>query len=122
MQTLKTFLFIVIAATATSFAQAQQFNAKGDGPFVAFKNFKVLGKCEMCKHRIENSIKNLPGIGSSNWDLSSQTWMVIDGWSKVKPKTIEKPVSAAGHDIASMNSTSDAYNRLPECCRYQGKS
>jgi len=49
MQTLKTFLFIAIAVITTSFAQAQQFNPKLDGPFATSKTFKVNGTCEMCK-------------------------------------------------------------------------
>jgi mercuric ion binding protein len=122
MQTLKTFLFIAIAVSLTSFAKAQQFNPKLDGPFAITKSFKVNGTCEMCKHRIESSINNLPGIWSSNWDVSSKTLMVSYDRSKVKSATIEKLVNAQGHDIDSMNAASDVYNRLPECCHYQRKS
>jgi copper chaperone CopZ len=122
MQTLKTFLFIAIAVTLTSFAQAQQFNYKLDGPFVTTKTFKVNGTCEMCKHRIESSVKSLSGIWSSNWDVSSKTLMVTYDKTKITPRTIEKLVSAEGHDIDSMIASSDVYNRLPECCHYQRKS
>jgi copper chaperone CopZ len=122
MQTIKTFLFIAIAVTVTSFAQAQQFNAKRDGPFATSKTFHVEGTCEMCKHRIESSIKNLPGIWSYYWDVSSKTLMVTYDRSKVNPETIEKLVSAQGHDIDSTIASADLYNRLPACCHYQRKS
>jgi copper chaperone CopZ len=122
MQPIKTFLFIAIAVTVASFAQAQQFNAKRDGPFATSKTFKVQGTCAMCKHRIESSIKNLPGIWSSYWDVSSKTLMVTYDRSKVKPETIEKMVSAQGHDIDSMITSTNVYNRLPDCCHYQRKS
>jgi len=122
MQTLKTFLFIAIAVIATSFAQAQQFNPKLDGPFATSKTFKVKGTCEMCKHRIESSVKKLPGIWSSYWDVSSKTLMVTYDRSKVKPAMIEKLVSSEGHDIDSMNASVEVYNSLPECCHYQRKS
>ncbi|MEJ0081516.1 MAG: heavy-metal-associated domain-containing protein [Puia sp.] len=122
MQTLKTFLFIAIAVSVTSFVHAQQFNSKIDGPFANTKSFTVKGTCEMCKHRIESSIKNIPGIWSSNWDLSSKTLMVTYDRSKVKPATIEMLVSGQGHDIDSMNASVDVYNKLPECCHYQRKS
>ena len=63
MQTLKRFLFIAIAVTISSFVHAQQVNSKLDGLFgTTFKTFKVNGTCEMCKYRIENSVKTLPGI------------------------------------------------------------
>jgi periplasmic mercuric ion binding protein len=122
MQTLKTFLFIAIAVTATSFAHAQQFNYKLDGPFRAMKTFKVQGTCEMCKHRIESSINHLPGIWSADWDVSSKTLQVSYDRSKVKPSSIEKLVSEQGHDINSMSASADVYYKLPECCHYPGKS
>jgi mercuric ion binding protein len=122
MQTLKTFLFIAIAVTFTSMAQAQQFNSKRDGPFATSKTFKVNGTCEMCKHRIESSINKLPGIWSSYWDVSSKTLMVTYDRSKVSPSMIEKLVCAEGHDINSITALANVYNKLPECCHYQRKS
>lgn len=71
MQKFKSLFLIAIAVTITSFAHAKQFNAKGDDPFSISKTFKVNGSCEMCKHRIEGSVKILPGIWSSYWDVSS---------------------------------------------------
>ncbi len=105
-----------IAVTLTSFAHAQQFNYKLDGPFKTSKTFKVQGTCEMCKHRIESAINNLPGVWSSNWDVSSKTLMVTYDRSKVKPAIIEKLVSGQGHDIDSMDAATDVYSKLPDCC------
>jgi mercuric ion binding protein len=122
MQTLKTLLFIAIAVTVTSFSHAQQFNPKLDGPFVTSKTFKVQGTCEMCKHRVESSIKGLPGIWSSYWDVSSKTLQVTYDRSKVNPDMIEKLVSAQGHDINSVYASVEVYNKLPDCCHYQRKS
>jgi len=122
MQTLKTFLFIAIVVTATPFAHAQQFNYKLDGPFKTSKTFKVQGTCEMCKHRIESSLSGIPGIWSSYWDVSSKTLIVTYDRSKVKPVTIEKLVSAQGHDIDSLTASPMVYNQLPDCCKYPRKS
>jgi periplasmic mercuric ion binding protein len=122
MQPLKTFLFIAIAVSATTFAKAQQFNYKLDGPFRTSKTFKVQETCEMCKYRIESPIKNLSGIWSSNWDVSSKTLMVIYDRSKINAAMIEKLVSAQGHDIEYMNASVEIYNTLPECCHYLRKS
>jgi hypothetical protein len=63
MQTLKTFLVIAIAMSLITFANAQQFNQKLDGPFAITKSFKVNGTCEMCKHRIELPLTIYPGSG-----------------------------------------------------------
>lgn len=115
-------MFIAIAVTLTSFAQAQQYNSKRDGPFAMSKTFKVQGTCEMCKHRIESSIKSLPGIWSSYWDVSSKILQITYDRSKVNLVEVEKLVSAQGHDIDSRTASSDVYNKLPECCHYQRKS
>ena len=122
MQTLKTSLFIAFAMTITSFAHAQQFNSKQDGPFKTSRTFQVQGTCEMCKHRIESSINNLPGIWNSYWDISSKTLMVSYDRSKIKPAMIEKLVSEKGHDIDSKHASVEVYNQLPECCHYRNKS
>jgi mercuric ion binding protein len=122
MQTLKTFLFIAIAVIVTSFAHAQQFNPKLDAPFATSKTFKVNGTCEMCKSRIESPLKNLPGIWSSYWDVSSKILTVTYDRSRVTPAMIENLVIAEGHDIDSMNASAEVYNKLPECCHYQRKS
>jgi copper chaperone CopZ len=122
MQTLKAFLFIAIAITTTTFAKAQQFNYKLDGPFKTSKTYKVQGTCEMCKHRIENSVQSLPGMWSTYWDLSSKTLQVTYDRTKVNPAMIEKLVSAKGHDINSIGASAIVYNQLPECCQYKTKS
>ena len=122
MQTLKTFLFIAIAVSLTSFAHAQQFNQKLDGPFTVTKTFKVNGTCEMCKHRIESSVNHLPGVWNSNWEVYSKILTVTYDKSKVNLSTIEKLVSGQGHDIGSISTSADVYNKLPECCHYQRKS
>jgi len=122
MQTFKSLFLIAIAVTITSFAHAQQYNSKRDGPFTVSKTFKVNGTCEMCKHRIEGSINSLPGIWYSYWDVSSKTLLLTYDRTKITPAIIEKLVSAEGYDINSIMATSDTYNRLPECCHYQRKS
>jgi len=122
MQTFKSLFLIAIAVTITSFVHAQQFNSKRDGPFATSKNFKVQGTCEMCKYRIESSLKNQPGIWSSYWDVSSKTLIVTYDRSKIKPAMIEKLVSAEGHDINSVKASTEIYYKLPDCCHYQRKS
>jgi hypothetical protein len=71
MKTIKPLFVIAFAILITSAAKAQHFNYKLDGPFATAKTFKVNGVCVMCDHRIENAVKNLQGIWSSYWDISS---------------------------------------------------
>lgn len=62
MKAIKAVYVIAFALITASVANAQNYNYKLDGPFTATRTFKVNGVCEMCKHRIESAIKNLPGV------------------------------------------------------------
>jgi len=118
MKTIKILFVIAIALTITSFAKAQNYNYKLDGPFAVTKTFKVNGVCEMCKHRIENAIKNLPGMWLANWDVNSKTLLVKYDGLKIKPDKIQQLIADAGHDTEKFKATKFDYALLPDCCRY----
>jgi Cu(I)/Ag(I) efflux system membrane fusion protein len=122
MKAIKALFVFAIAITFTSFASAQTNNYKLDGPFVAIKTFKVNGTCEMCKHRIENSIESLPGVWSANWDVDSKTVVVKYDRSKTNADKIELVAANAGHDTDKYMASEEVFNKLPECCHYQRKS
>ncbi len=122
MKTIKSLLVIAIALTCASFAKAQNYNYKLDGPFTATKTFKVNGVCEMCKHRIENAVNRLPGVWSSYWDVNAKTLQVRYDRVKVDLDRIRQLVAAAGHDTEGFKASDEAYAKLPECCHYQRKS
>lgn len=118
MKTIKSLFVVVFAMALMPPAKAQQFNNKLDGPFRVTKTFKVNGVCEMCKERIETSIKNLPGVWSANWNMSTKTLQVSYDKLKVDPAGIEKIVASAGHDIENKKATEEVYMKLPDCCHY----
>jgi len=122
MKTVKSLFVIAIALTITSFAKAQNYNYKFDGPFTATKTFKVNGVCEMCKARIESVVNKLPGVWSSWWDINSKTLQVKYNRVKVDPDRIKQLVAAAGHDTEQIKASDEAYAKLPDCCHYQRKS
>jgi len=119
MKTFKALLVIAFAVTITSVASAQSYNYKLDGPFTATKTFTVNGACEMCKHRIESTINKMPGVWSSNWDITSKTLLVKYDRVKVDPDTIKQLLAAAGHDTEKTKASDEAYAKLPDCCHYQ---
>ncbi|WP_431217138.1 heavy-metal-associated domain-containing protein [Puia sp. P3] len=122
MKTIKAFLAIAIAITSVSFANAQSYNTKLDGPFTSNKTLKVSGVCDMCKHRIETAVKALPGIWSADWNVNSNTLYVTYDRSKVNPGKIENAVAAVGHDTQNHKAPDLAYTQLPDCCHYHRKS
>ena len=119
MQTLKTFLFIAITVSLTSFVQAQQFNSKRDGLFAESKTFKVNGNCGMCTHRIETAIKNQPGVWSVDWSVESKSVLVKYDRTITSVNKLQQLVADAGHDTEKFIANVEVYNRLPECCHYQ---
>ena len=122
MKTIKALFVIAFAIGITSSAKAQQFNYKLDGPFAATKTFNVSGVCIMCERRIDNAVKNLPGIWSSHWDINSHTLLVTYNRLKVNPDQIEQQIAAAGHDIGKFRALDQVYLNLPDCCHYPRKS
>ncbi len=121
MKAIKAVYVIAFALITASVANAQNYNYKLDGPFTATRTFKVNGVCEMCKHRIESAIKNLPGVWSSDWDINSKTLLVKYDKIKVSPDKIERIVAAVGHDTEKFKASDEVYTRLPDCCHYQRK-
>ena len=120
MKTIKRLFVIAIALAITSLAKAQNYNYKLDGPFTAATTFKVSGVCEMCEQRIENSLKNLPGVWSSSWDINSQTLLVKYDKIKISPDKIERRTAEVGHDTEKFKASDAVYARLPDCCHYRG--
>src|SRR5438105_13072211 len=115
MKTIKRLFVVAVALTITSFAKAQQYNYKLDGPFAATKTFKANGVCEMCKHRIENAIKNIPGVWLANWDEDAKNLLVKYDRIKVNPDKIQQRIAAVGHDTEKFRATDEVYSKLPDC-------
>ena len=122
MKAIRALFVIAIAITFTSVASAQTFNYKLDRPFTSIKTLRVNGTCEMCKHRIETSLKNIPGVWSAYWDVDSKTAVVKYDRSKTTSDKIEMVAARAGHDTDHFTAKQEVYSKLPECCHYQRKS
>jgi copper chaperone CopZ len=120
MKTIKALFMIAFVLAITSAAKAQ--NSKLDGPFLATKAIKVNGVCDMCKHRIENALKNTPGISSASWNIDSKTLLVQYSRAKINPAKIQQMVAAVGHDTEKIRASDVVYNALPDCCHYPRKS
>ena len=81
--------------------------------------FSVLGKCDMCKVRIENTAKSIQGVFYANWDVETQMLTLTYDAAKVKLKEVQKVIAKAGHDNGSNKAKDKVYNELPTCCQYR---
>jgi mercuric ion binding protein len=81
------------------------------------ETFKVWGKCDMCKARIEKTVK-AEGATSANWDTKTQLLAVTYDPAKTNVESLSKKLAAVGHDTEKYKATDEAYSKLPGCCHY----
>ena len=82
-------------------------------------SFEVSGVCMMCKSRIEKASLKVKGIKMATWDIPSNTITVIYNPKKVELTSLQKAISAIGHDTPLFKATEQSYNSLPKCCLYK---
>jgi mercuric ion binding protein len=95
------------------------FTVPAEKPRSQTEDFKVWGKCEMCKTTIENAVKSIDGIKTARWN-------VVNGKMKVKfnPELtnlddIHKAIALVGYDTELYKATDESYNNLHFCCKYE---
>jgi periplasmic mercuric ion binding protein len=99
---------ITISAQATTKTTSQQKT----------ESFKVWGKCDMCKKRIEKAVK-AEGATSANWDTKTQLLAVTFDPAKTSIEALSKKLAAVGHDTEKFKASDEAYEKLPGCCHYE---
>jgi mercuric ion binding protein len=115
MKTVKFFIAVVLLMTATSIAFSQATTQKSGGPKT--ETFKVWGKCDMCKARIEKTVK-AEGVSSANWDTKTSMLTVTYDPSKTNQDALSKKLAAVGHDTEKYKAPDEVYAKLPSCCHY----
>jgi cation transport ATPase len=83
------------------------------------KNFKVLGRCDMCRERIENVALALEGVEYVRWDRSKQNLTVSYNEQKTSLQKIQTAVTMKGHDTELFSASDVRFNELPGCCKYE---
>lgn len=108
MKTRRIMMMLAVMFAATSlFAQSK-----------TTEEFKVYGKCGMCKTRIEKTVADVPGVVSAVWDQKTNMLDVTYKTKKTKALDIHKAVAKVGHDTELERSDDKVYAALPGCCHY----
>ena len=81
----------------------------------------VNGNCEQCKKRIEKAAYAVPGVKSAVWDVENHQLSVILNEEKTSVTDLKKAVAKAGHDTEDLKATSEDYDKLHSCCKYERK-
>jgi Cu(I)/Ag(I) efflux system membrane fusion protein len=79
----------------------------------------VQGNCEMCKERIEKAAKGVEGVSSATWNREQKELHVSFDSNLTNADAISQTVAKAGHDTGKDKASDEAYNALPDCCKYR---
>ena len=80
--------------------------------------FKVNGKCDMCKKRIENAVNQVNGAISANWNKTDRKISVQFDDTKTNLLQIQTAIAMIGHDNERFSASDKGYDSLPGCCHY----
>jgi periplasmic mercuric ion binding protein len=82
------------------------------------ETFKVWGKCDMCKTRIEKTVK-AEGVATADWNTKTEMLTVVFDPAKTNVDALEKKLAAVGHDTEKYKASDEVYAKLPGCCHYE---
>ena len=108
MKSLKIFstLFLCCAIATTSFSQKTKT-----------ETFQVSGNCGMCEAKIEKAAK-AAGASYAEWNKDTKIITVKYSSSSSNLAKIQKSIADAGYDNVGVKATSESYDKLHDCCKY----
>lgn len=80
---------------------------------------EVNGNCEQCKKRIEKAAYSVPGVKTAEWNLETHQLHVILNEQKTTPLDLKKAIAKQGHDTDEVKASSEDYEGLHWCCKYE---
>lgn len=112
---MKTYIILsILIIVASCNINAQKQNNKS----VVTHTVYVKGNCGQCKDRIEYAV-DVKGVKYANWDKKSQVLTITYKPSVVTLEEIYHHILKAGHDVDTLHADDNAYEKLPECCKYR---
>ncbi len=117
------FVFMFVLAVLVSYnVQAQKNEKKGKekkGNAVGNQAaiIKTSAQCEMCKDKIEGTVRALDGVKTAELNLESKELRVSFNSNKIQADAIRVAVTKAGYEADGMDADKEAYKDLPRCCK-----
>jgi mercuric ion binding protein len=116
MKTLNIYAALLFSIFAINFSFAQKSTLLDHK-----ENIKVWGNCETCKKKIEKAAISA-GAVTANWNDESHILALSYDGAKTSSDKIQRSIAAAGYDTQDFTANDNAYNKLPNCCKYERKS
>ena len=82
---------------------------------------KVYGNCEMCKETIEEAAFKKKEA-KVNWNVDTKMATITFDSTKTNLNAILKRIAQAGYDSDEFTASTEAYNKLHQCCKYERKT
>jgi periplasmic mercuric ion binding protein len=82
------------------------------------EKFKVYGNCGMCENRIEKAAKTVEGVSKADWNKETKIMEVTFDDTKTNVDKVETAIAKVGYDTPHHNATTEVYDGLPGCCKY----
>lgn len=115
---MKKYLVLMMAVLGVAFTStAQEKKSKN-----AKVDVEVKGNCDMCKKRIEKAAFGVKGVKSATWHADDQMLHLIIDENNTSSKKVQESVAKGGHDTKEVKATTDNYDNLHGCCKYERES
>lgn len=108
MKSLSVVVFALGLFLSSSFAQKEE---------VIEAEIKVDGVCNMCKKRIEKSVK-IDEVKFVKWNKQTKK-LKIAFLSTISADSLQQRIASVGHDTEKFLAPDSVYANLPGCCLYR---
>jgi periplasmic mercuric ion binding protein len=117
MKSVKLLITVMFAVVLVLTTSAQTQSGKQNAS-TKTETFKVWGKCDMCKNRIEKTAK-VEGVTNADWNIKTSMLSVTFDSAKTNVDALSKKLALVGHDTEKYKADDKVYNALPGCCHYE---
>lgn len=77
------------------------------------------GDCDECKKHIETIVAGVSGVSSVVWNKNTKELTVVFDDALTSIDRVQMYLAQSGIDTPKYKATEEAYNTLPECCKYK---
>ncbi|MDR3713690.1 MAG: cation transporter [Puia sp.] len=74
-------------------------------------------QCQECKERIEKQLSHEDGVNKAVVDYKKKTCKITYIADRTNPENLKAAIANAGYDADDVTADTDAYKRLPTCCK-----
>ena len=83
------------------------------------EKIEVKGNCGMCEKRIEKAASSVEGVSKADWSKETKKLEITFDDAKTSLDKVEIAIAKVGHDTPKHKTSSEVYNKLPDCCKYE---